>query len=238
MHLENKSHDEFIDQIAGYLEYACLDAHARSNDLRMMCAEAEKFEIGSVLVNPVNVSETVNHLRGTGIKTDAIIAYPIGAYPPQIKQFEIQDAIENGATGITMLMAVGSFKDGLFEDIRAELDILAGLPATMTGRLMIEANAITVEQQVHICRLVADAGIKTVVTSTGFDRGGFSELDPECVQQLVQTMGGVIDIHAMRYQTNLQEIIAYLQAGAKKILTTSVREVMQACRMQVRDVVQ
>jgi deoxyribose-phosphate aldolase len=238
MHLEKNFPVNVNDSIASHLEYACLEAGARSTELRMVCAEAEKYQIGSVLVNPVNVSEAVKYLDGTGIRLAAVIAYPMGAYPPQIKQFEMQDAIENGATGITMLAAIGRLKDGLYDDIRAELDILAGLPANCTGRLMIEASALTIEQQSHICELAADAGIKAVVTSTGFDRGGFSEIDAGGVRQLVQSAGGIVDMHVLKYRCTLQEVYAYLQAGACRVITTSVREVIQACQTQVRDVVQ
>jgi deoxyribose-phosphate aldolase len=229
MQLDNQSQIDSHVQMADFLEYACLDAGARTVDLRMACAEAEKYQIGSVLVNPVNVSEAVKYLDGTGIRLDTVIAYPIGAYPPSIKQFEMQDAIENGATGITMLTAIGRLMDGLCDEIRTELDILADVPATITGRLMIESTALTIEQQSQICRLAADAGIKAVVTSTGFNRGGFSEVDADGVRQLVQSTGGVVDMHALKFKATRQEIIAYLQAGASRVITASVREAFYVC---------
>ncbi len=237
MDLENKSPLKANGQIASCLEYACLDADVTNVQLRMVCAEAEKFGINSVLINPVHVSETVGYLSGTKIKTNTVIAYPIGAYPPQIKQFEVQDALENGANGIALLMAVGRFMDGFYDDIRAEMDLLAGLPEGTDSRLMIEANALPFEQRLQICQMAADAGVHKILTSTGFERGGFFELDVEDVKHFAQAVGGLVEIHALKRQTTLPEVLAYSKAGARQIITASVREVMDAYRDEIRDVI-
>jgi len=216
--------------MAQLLDYANLDIDARVADIRLLCLEAEKYGVSTVLVNPVNVSLAAEFLEGSQAKVAAAISYPVGAYPPEIKEREVEDAIENGADEIVMLMAIGVFREGLHDQTRAEMEALVRAAGGRTSKIIIEAAALTDKQKETACRMAVEAGIDYVVTSTGFEPGGFSGATAEDVELLARAAGGAIGIVASGGIHTLEEALALLEAGASRICTQDAPAILKGFR--------
>ncbi len=213
-------------ELARLLDYANLAVDAREADIRLLCLEAEKLGIPSVLVNPVNVALAAHCLEGSEVKVGAAVAYPIGAYPPEIKRFEIEDALENGADEIVMMMAVGTFMEGLYDETRAEMEMLAQAAGGRMCKLMIETGALTDEQKECACRMAVEAGVGYLVTGTDFAPGGFPGATVGDVALLARAAEGRIGIVAANHIRDARRALAMLEAGATRILTSAARDVL------------
>ena len=157
------------NEIAKLMDYVDLRVDVQERDLRLLCLEAEKWGIPTVVVNPVNMALTAALAKGTGVKVAAAVSYPIGAYWPEAKALEVVDAVADGADEIYMAMAVGQFLDG---KIAAQtVPEMAALVKNAQGRptkLITEASVLSDEQKRMVCRLAIEAGIDYLVTSTNF----------------------------------------------------------------------
>lgn len=213
-------------ELARLLDYANLAVDAREADIHLLCLEAQRLGITRVLVNPVNVALAAHCLEGSEVSVGAAIAYPIGAYPAEIKRIEIEDAIENGAGEIVMMMAVGVFIEGLYDDTRAEMEVLVQAAGGRPTALMIEAGALTHAQQVRACRMAIEAGINHLVTGTDFAPGGFSGASAEDVARLASVAAGRINIVAASEIRDARHALAMLDAGASRILTSAAPQVL------------
>jgi len=215
------------EELARRLDYANLQVDARESDIRLLCLEAERCGIPTVWVNPVNVALASTIARGTGVKIASVVSYPVGAYPPEIKELEVLDAVEQGADEIVMLMAVGVFLDGSHDQTRREMD---GLVRAADGRptgIIIEVTALSNEQTICACEMAIEVGIDAIVTSTGFRPGGFPDATAADVERIAAATGARIDIVASGDIVSANHTLAMLEAGAARVCTPAARAVLE-----------
>ncbi|MFA7746402.1 deoxyribose-phosphate aldolase, partial [Salinicoccus roseus] len=85
----------------------------------------------------------------TGVDVSTVIGFPLGANTTAVKAFETNDAIENGATEVDMVINIAALKDGEYDaveqDIRAVVDAAKGKALV---KVIIETCLLTDEVKV------------------------------------------------------------------------------------------
>ena len=159
-------------ELAGMMDHTLLKAFATTKDIERVAKEAIDIGAASVCVNPVHVKQVSEILKGTGVKTCTVIGFPLGANTSEVKAFETQNAIENGAEEVDMVINIGALKekniDAIYEDIKAVVDAAKG---TLV-KVIIETCYLTDEEKISACTAAEKAGADFVKTSTGFGSGG------------------------------------------------------------------
>lgn len=219
------------EEMAGLIDYADLRVDTQERDLRLLCLEAEKYGIPTVVVNPVNVELAASFARASGVKVAAAVSYPVGAYWPEAKALEIADAVEDGADEIYMVMSVGLFLDGRIEE--QTIPEMAALVREAQGRptrLITEASILTVEQKRTVCRLAAEAGIDYLVTSTAFDRSNLPPVTLEDIRVLAEAAGDSIGIMYRGDIGSAGRAAELLEAGITRFCTSSARALLGSYR--------
>ena len=82
---------------AQYIDHTVLKVDTGKAVLKRFCDEAKQYHFASVCVNPYNVPFVANELAGSGVKTAAVVGFPLGANTTFIKAAEAKEAVENGA---------------------------------------------------------------------------------------------------------------------------------------------
>ena len=59
-----------------YCDHTVLRAYTTSSKVVEFCEEAKKYKAAAVCVNPIHVSLVKTCLKGSGIKTAAVIGFP------------------------------------------------------------------------------------------------------------------------------------------------------------------
>ena len=83
---------------ATYIDHTLLKADAKKEKLLALCEEARKYTFASVCVNPTWVKTAAAALEGSPVKVCTVIGFPLGASTSEVKAFETENAITNGAT--------------------------------------------------------------------------------------------------------------------------------------------
>ncbi len=99
--------------IARLIDHTLLKPDATRDDIAKICAEALKFGFASVCVNPWNVPQAAELLRGSEVRVCTVVGFPLGATLPQVKRFEAEESIKLGAQEIDMVINIGALKSGL-----------------------------------------------------------------------------------------------------------------------------
>ena len=209
------------------LIYSNLSVDARVSDIKLTCLDAIKFGIPRILVNAVNISMATEFCANSHVKVGAALSYPIGAYPPEIKGLEIEDANNNGADEIFMLMALGTFLDGFYDKIEEEMNTLIDNANNKPSYYMIETTALNDEQLFNICNLAKNSGIESIITCTNFKQGGYPTATIEQVSYLVECSDAMIDIVACGDIEESDHAIEFLHAGASRICTPYAVELIK-----------
>ena len=201
-------------QLAGTIDQTMLKIEATYGDVERLCLEAEKYHFAAVAVHPVNVCLAAKMLKGTGVKVCAALAFHLGAYPPEIKEFECRDVIEKGADELDMVMNIGALKEGKYDLVRKEVEGLVRAAEGKTTKLILETCLLTDEEKIRACEIAKECGADFVKTSTGFGKRGATVHDVKLMREAVGVDMGVKASGGIR---NTETAIAMIEAGANRL---------------------
>jgi deoxyribose-phosphate aldolase len=215
--------------VASMIDHTLLKPDATRANIEELCREAAQFKFATVCVNPTWVALSAHLLAGSGVRVCSVVGFPLGATTADVKGYETQRAIFDGAREIDMVINVGALKSG---DLRlVERDIAAVTePCRACGALskvIIEAALLTDDEKVTACTLAKAAGADYVKTSTGFGPGGATAADVALMRRVVgaemgvKAAGGVRDLEGMK---------AMIAAGATRVGASAGVKIVQQAR--------
>jgi deoxyribose-phosphate aldolase len=215
--------------VASMIDHTLLKPDASRANIEELCREAAQFKFATVCVNPTWVALSARRLAGSGVGVCSVVGFPLGATTADVKGYETQRAIFDGAREIDMVINVGALKSG---DLRVvERDIAAVTePCRACGALskvIIEAALLTDDEKVTACTLAKAAGADYVKTSTGFGPGGATAADVALMRRVVgaemgvKAAGGVRDLDGMK---------AMIAAGATRVGASAGVKIVQQAR--------
>lgn len=205
--------------IAKMIDHTLLKAAATREQIIQLSAEAKEYGFASVCVNPAWVKTAAAELINSDVKVCTVIGFPLGMSTSAVKAFETKDAIENGATEIDMVLAIGLLKTGdvhaVEQDIKAVVNSAKGKALV---KVIIETALLTDEEKILACELAIQAGADFVKTSTGFSTGGATVEDVALMRKVVGNNAGVKASGGIR---GLADLEAMASAGANRIGASS-----------------
>ncbi len=209
------------EELAKIIDHTLVKPTATRDDVVKLCREAEKHGFGCVCVNPTYVSLAAKLLKGTRVKVCSTVGFSFGATLPEVKAFEAEKTVENGATEIDMVINISALKSGDYEtvkrDIKAVVDVKRLNPNLKVAKVIIETGYLTNEEKVIACKLAKEAGADFVKTSTGFVGGA----TVEDVRLMRKTVGENMGVKAAGGIRTLQQALAMIEAGANRIGTST-----------------
>ena len=207
-----------------YIDHTLLKPDASQEQIMNLIEEATEHDFASVCVNPTWVAFAAQALKGTDVKVCTVIGFPLGANTPEVKAFEAEDAIQNGADEIDMVINIGALKSQDYElvekDIRAVVEAAKG---TLV-KVIIETCLLTDDEKVKACQIAQKAGADFVKTSTGFSTGGATVAD---VALLRKTVGPNMGVKASGGARSYEDALAFIKAGATRIGASSSVAIME-----------
>ncbi len=212
--------------LAAMIDHTILKPEATREQIATLCAEAKQYQFCSVCVNPVWVAEAAKHLAGSGVKVCTVIGFPLGANASEIKAYEVQKALADGATEVDMVINVGALKSGMLELVKTDIQaVVAATGAQALVKVIIETALLTAEEKLTACQLAVAAGAHFVKTSTGFGPGGATPADIALMRQAV---GPAIGVKASGGVRDLEAALAMVAAGASRVGTSSGVKIIDA----------
>ena len=201
--------------LASYIDHTILKADAQFKDVEKLCKEAAEYKFASVCVNAANVKQAAAMLNGTEVKVCTVVGFPLGATLSQVKAFEAEEAINNGAQEVDMVINIGALKSGQLDIVEQDINAVA---ATCKDKallkVIIETCLLTDEEKVIACQLAKKAGADFVKTSTGFSTGGATVED---IKLMRKTVGSAMGVKASGGVRDLEASLKMIEAGATRI---------------------
>ncbi|HWY26985.1 MAG TPA: deoxyribose-phosphate aldolase [Candidatus Angelobacter sp.] len=215
--------------IARLIDHTLLKPEASRDDIQKLCLEALKYGFASVCVNPWNVSQAAEILRGSEVRVCTVVGFPLGATLPQVKVFEAEESIKLGAQEIDMVINVGALKSGQADAVEA--DIRGVVEASHRGgaicKVILETALLSTEEKVRGSLAAKNAGADFVKTSTGFSSGGATAEDVRLMRAVV---GGDIGIKAAGGVRSLDDVKKMVDAGATRIGASASIKILEQAR--------
>ena len=214
------------EQIAACIDHTLLKPEATPAQVEALCEEARKYHFASVCVNPTHVRLAVRLLKKSGVQVCTVAGFPLGASTPEMKAFEAEQAIAQGADEIDMVINIGAVKAG--DDRLVARDIRTVARAVHAAgkilKVILETALLTDDEKRRASLIVKRAGADFVKTSTGFSTGGATVAD---VRLMRETVGPKMGIKAAGGVRTLADAEAMLDAGATRLGTSAGVAIMK-----------
>ncbi|MGQ0648548.1 MAG: deoxyribose-phosphate aldolase, partial [Gemmatimonadaceae bacterium] len=99
-------------RIADFIDHTLLKAEATRAEVEKLCDEAREHRFAAVCVNPSWVKLCAERLKRSDVQVATVVGFPLGATSSAAKRRETELAVEQGATEIDMVAAIGHIKSG------------------------------------------------------------------------------------------------------------------------------
>ena len=162
--------------IAQFIDHTILKPTTTLEDIRKICAEAIEYKFAAVCVPPPFVRNAKMMLKDSEVKVATVIGFPFGYSVAKAKIFEMQQAIEDGADEIDVVVNLIALKAGQWTYLENEIKFLVEA-AHKNGRIIkviIESGVLSTEEIIKCCEIYSKMGVDFVKTSTGYAEKGAS----------------------------------------------------------------
>jgi deoxyribose-phosphate aldolase len=185
--------------------------------------------VASVCIMPYYLARATELLEGSGVLPSTTIGFPHGGHTTRVKALEAEQALNDGARELDMVVNVSQVMSGQFDAVRA--DILAVLQPTHARgqklKVIFETCYLTDAQKIRLCEICGELRVDWVKTSTGYGSAGATIPDlvlmrkhsPDHVQ--VKAAGGIQD---------LDMLLKVRVAGATRSGASKTRDILEELR--------
>lgn len=205
-----------LEEILKKVDHTLLSQTATFDEIKQICDDGIKYDTASVCI-PASFVKQVKDYVGDRIKICTVIGFPNGYSTTAVKVFETQDAIDNGADEIDMVINIGWLKDKRYDDITNEIKAIKEACGKKLLKVIIETCLLTDDEKIKMCEIVTAAGADYIKTSTGFSTAGATFDD---IKLFKEHVGEQVKIKAAGGIKSIDDAIKFIELGADRLGTS------------------
>jgi deoxyribose-phosphate aldolase len=217
------------ETLASFIDHTLLRPEATDDEVIKICKEAMDYSFASVCINPSFVMLCTEILKGSAVKVCTVIGFPLGANTAEVKCYEAEQAMKNGAMEIDMVINIGKLKLKDYQYVYKDINQVIQIAKTNKGisKVIIETALLNDEEKVRACIIAKDAGADFVKTSTGFSKSGAAASDIALMRFVVGSAMGVKASGGIRTFEDAQRMI---ENGANRLGTSAGVQIIKGIR--------
>ncbi len=219
--------------IAKMIDHSLLRPELTEEEIIQGCDIAKKYHVASVCCRPADLPLVKRLLDGSDVKASTVIGFPHGSNTTATKVFETQQALQDGAEELDMVIHIGKLRSRDFDYV--EHDIQAVVEAAHAHhalvKVILENAYLTDELKIAGCQLAEQAGADFVKTSTGFAPGGATIEDLDLMRHAVSER---VRIKAAGGVRDLDMAIKVKEAGCARFGATQTAAILDECAQRQR----
>ncbi len=204
-----------------YVDYTLLKPNASKKDILDFLEEAKKYNPISVCIFPYWVELARKTLKDTNIKICTVIGFPFGANSTKIKALETDEAINNGANEVDMVINIGAFKSAEYDVVKKDIEKIADITKKrgIVLKVIIETAYLSNDEIKKATEIIVDANANFVKTSTGFASSGAKINDIKIMKSVTSDKIGIKASGGIRTKEEASEFIS---AGVTRLGTSKM----------------
>ena len=207
-----------LKEILSKVDHTLLAQTATWAEIQAICDDGMKYHTASVCIPASYVARASEYVAGR-LPICTVIGFPNGYDTTKAKCFEAQDAVENGASEVDMVVNLGWVKDRRWDELLAEIKAVKQHCQGRVLKVIIETCLLTDEEKIKMCEIVSASGADYIKTSTGFSTSGATFHDVELFAAHV-TNG--VKIKAAGGISSLADAEEFIRLGASRLGTSRI----------------
>lgn len=186
---------------------------------------AARLGTATLTVQPHYIRLAVDIMQGSGVLVGSVVGFPHGNETPIMKEFQAKIVLELGAQEIDMVMNIPALKNNERELFLQDIQGVVQAANCCKVKVILENCYLTQEEKRRACQWIAQAGAHFVKTSTAYAEGGATLEDVRLMHDAVE---GKCQVKAAGGVRTIEEVLAFLQAGARRFGSTRTETFLQA----------
>ena len=212
-----------VQNIFSHVDHTLLKATASWDEIKKLCDEAVKIRSASVCIPPSYVKR-VSEAYGDRLNICTVIGFPLGYSTGEVKAYEAEQAVRDGASEVDMVVNLGDVKNGNFEKITEEISLLKKAAGDNILKVIVETCYLTEDEKIRLCECVTDGGADYIKTSTGFGTAGASIED---IRLFKKHIGPHVKMKASGGIRTKADMEMFLEEGCERLGTSSALKVLE-----------
>lgn len=214
-----------LEELVKIIDHTSIWPKAGFGDIEKLCKEAIRYNFGCVCVNPFYVGYADRLLRGANTKVGSTCGFPFGANRTDVKIYEAEKAIYDGAREIDMVINIGALKSKEYKIVQDDIKGIVRICKENNAlcKVILEMSILTQKEKISSCRIACDSGADFLKTGTGL-------WDPariEDVKLMKRIAGDKIGVKAAGGVRTFKQVQRFIKAGATKIGTSAGVEIVK-----------
>lgn len=206
--------------LARTVDHTLLKPEATDAQVAALVAEAADLGAFSVCVSPSRLPLDVPD----GLVVCTVVGFPSGAHAADVKAYEADQAVQDGATEVDMVVDLGAVLAGDWDQVESDVRAVKTACGDVLLKVILETAALTPEQVRAACRSSEAGGAQYVKTSTGFHPAGGASV--EAVRLMREAVGDRLGVKASGGIRDAATALAMLEAGASRLGLSGTRAVL------------
>ena len=213
------------EKLAKVIDHSLLRPELTADEVISGCELAKRYHTATVCVKPCHVKLAKKNLEGSDVVVSTVIGFPHGANTTSVKVFEAQEAMDNGALELDMVLNIGELRSGNFDYVRSDIQAVcvAAHARNVRVKVILENAYLSDEQKVQACHLCEQAGADWVKTSTGFAPSGATLEDLRLMRANVSSK---VQVKAAGGVRTLDSLLAVIDAGCTRSGATATAAIL------------
>ena len=223
------------EELAKMIDHSLLKPTMTRADTIQGLELALAYDVAAATVKPCYTALAADLLRGSDVKVNPVICFPLGYDTTETKAAETRQAIDQGAQEIDMVMNLGAFLGGEYDFVRDDIAAVVEAAQGAPVKVIFETGYFTEDEQiVKACRLSEEAGVAFVKTSSGFadspwtnDRGETVGYTLEMLALMVESVSDAVEVKAAQGVRSLADALEVREIGATRFGASRTEKIME-----------
>lgn len=214
-----------LTAFAKLFDHSIVRPDATRAQVAEFAAAAARLGTATLTVQPYYVQFAAAQLRGSDVLVGTVVGFPHGNETPAMKRYQAERVLELGAQEIDMVMNIPALKNGEQRIFMRDIEGVVRAAHPRTVKVITENCYLTQEEKRRACEWIAQTGAHFVKTATAYADGGATLDDVRLMYDAVQ---GRCLVKAAGGIRTLDEVLAYLRAGARRFGSTRTEQFVRA----------
>jgi deoxyribose-phosphate aldolase len=162
---------ELNPKIMSFIDLTTLEGADTKEKVVALCQKAKQHKTAAICVYPTFAKLVRKELEGSFIHTACVAgAFPAGQSPIHVKVAEVKYAVEQGAQEIDMVISRGTFLEGNYATVGAEIKAIREAAGNARLKVILETGELQTQENIKLAGEIAIANINNndfIKTSTG-----------------------------------------------------------------------
>jgi len=225
-----------VEELAKMIDHSILHPTHTDEDLKKQCEVAKTYNVASVCVKPYAVKQAVAYLKGTEVEVGCVIGFPHGNSATSVKVFETENACNDGATEIDMVINIAKAIGGDWDYVENEIKVITETCHKNKAivKVIFETDYVTnTEDKIKLCQICTNVGVDFVKTSTGYGyvklaNGDFNYKGAtiENIELMRKYSGDKVQVKSAGGVRTLNDLLKMKEAGATRCGATATEAIL------------